>query len=58
MEDTVTGGQLFGLTRTHNHLGSENSYEAYVFRTKLDASTGAVLTASSGGTDFNIKRLD
>lgn len=58
MEDALTGGQLFGLTRTNNHNGNEQSQVAYVFRTKLDSTTGAVMAAGTGSADFKIKLLD
>ena len=58
MEDLTTGGQLFGVTRSNNHAGNEAGYEAYVFRTKLDPTTGAVLAASTGSADYKVKVLE
>ena len=46
------------MTRTNNHSGNAASSYSYVFRTKLDSSTGAVLTAGVSSTDYFIKRLD
>ena len=57
MEDGVSDGQLFGVTRTNNHAGNEESFEAYVFRARLDSSTGAVLSASDGSSNYRVKFL-
>ena len=58
MEDSTTGGQLFGLTSSHNHQGNEVAFSSYVFRVKLDPVTGAIPAVATGDSDYEILRLD